>query len=83
MLAFILSSTILRLGSSLHHSSSSSSSSVLVPRLLADPLEPDARVGPDLDGGGLRGRDGLLDGLHQVLRVAYQHLSGLLVFLGA
>ena len=56
---------------------------VLVPGLLPDPLQLDSCVGPDLDGGSLCGRHRLLDRLHQVLRVADQHLGGLLVFLGA
>ena len=55
--------------------------SVLVPRLLPHPPQSDPGVGPDLDGGGLGRRDGLLDGLHEVLSVANQHLGGLDVLL--
>ena len=56
---------------------------VVVPWLLPVPDELDARVSPDLDGGGLRRRHSLLDAVHQVLRVANQHLGGFLVFLRA
>ncbi len=56
---------------------------VLVPRLLSDPLELDASVSPDLDGGRFGRRHRLLDRLHQVLRVAHQHLSRLLVLFGS
>ena len=55
--------------------------SVLVPRLLPHPPQSDPGVRPDLDGGRLGRRDGLLHGLHQVLSVADQHLGGLDVLL--
>ena len=57
--------------------------SVLVPRLLPHPPQSDPGLGPDLDGGRLGRGDGLLDGLHEVLGVANQHLGGLDVLLGA
>ena len=56
---------------------------VVVPWLLPVPDELDARVSPDLDGGGLSRRDSLLDAVHQVLRVADKHLGRLLVLLGS
>ena len=55
--------------------------SVLVPRLLPHPPQSDPGVRPDLDGGRLGRRDGLLDGLHEVLGVANQHLCGLDILL--
>ena len=57
-------------------------SSILVPRLLPDPIELDAGLCADLDAGGLGGHDSLLDGQHQVLRVQHQHLRGLSVLAG-
>ena len=57
------------------------SRSVLVPRLLPHPPQTDPGVRPDLDGGRLSCCDGLLDGLHEVLGVADQHLRGLDVLL--
>ena len=57
--------------------------SVLVPGLFPHPPQSDPGVSPDLDGGRFGRRDGLLDGLHEVLGVANQHLGGLDVLLSA
>jgi len=54
-----------------------------IPWLLADPLEPHARVRADLDAGGLRRGHRQLDRVHQVLGVANQHLGCFLVFFSA
>lgn len=54
---------------------------VLVPGLAAHPAQADASVGADFDGGRLGGAHRLLHRLHQVLRVAHQHVGRLLVLL--
>lgn len=57
---------------------------VLVPRLAPHPAQSVVRlVGADLYAGAFGGADRLLDALHQVLRVADQHLGRLAVLLRA
>ena len=55
----------------------------MIPRLLANPFKPDARLSADLDGGRLGRGDRLLHGLHQVLRVPHKHLRRLDVLVRA
>lgn len=55
---------------------------VLVPLLASHPAQSVVRlVGADLYAGAFGGADRLLDALHQVLRVADQHLGCLAVLL--
>lgn len=56
---------------------------ILVPGLLADPADAESGICADLDGGSFACPHSLLDRLHQVLRVAHQHVGCLLIFFGA
>lgn len=51
--------------------------SLLVPGGLPDPAKSEPCVCADLDGGGFCFSDRLLHGLHEVLRIVHEHLSGL------
>ena len=65
------------------HDRRKSESLVVVPGLFSHPLEADARLRADLDGGRLGSCHGLLHRLHQVLRVPHQHLRRLNVLVRA
>lgn len=51
-----------------------------VPWSFSQPANGIARIDTDLDGCSFSRTHGLLDGLHKVLSIADQHLSGFLVF---